>query len=218
MKLDYEQNFWKRGLGCVAGVDEVGRGCLAGPLVAAAVILKPEHFIKNDVADSKLLSLYEQVTDSKQLSAKKRRVIAEFLNANALSVSIYSVENTDIDKWGISQATQMAFEFAVKGLKFAPEHILTDAFKIKPYPQDVQTNIIRGDIESISISAASIVAKVYRDSFMEEIHNSNKDWQVYGFDKHKGYGTKFHKGALLKYGPCSIHRMSFKPLNTLAFS
>jgi ribonuclease HII len=210
MLIDYEKNLWKRGILLIAGVDEVGRGCLAGPMVVGAVMLNAEQLRNNDIS-SRILELYNEIKDSKKLTPKRREVLSNFIKENAISYQIEVIASTDLDKWGITKATQIGFFNSVNRLKQKPQHILTDSFKIKVMSDDIQTNIIHGDNLSISIAAASIVAKVFRDELMIELSKENA-YKIYGFDKHKGYGTKLHMEMIQKHGICDLHRRSFKPI------
>jgi ribonuclease HII len=215
----YEKSLYKKGIRYIAGVDEVGRGPLAGPMVASAVILDLERikfmfeddFTNNDVLDE-TLKIYTQINDSKILSHKKRLYIRDMIVIEAITYSIVEIEHTHIDKMGISSATQDVFFKSVTKLKKVPEHILTDNFEIKKITKEHQTNIVRGDNKSISIAAASIIAKVYRDELMGKMHDK---YPEYGFVRNKGYGTKEHLNALHKHGHCDIHRKSFEPLKSL---
>jgi ribonuclease HII len=200
----------------VAGVDEVGRGCLAGPMVVGAVILNPSHITNNDVSNE-IFQQYNEIKDSKKITEKKREQLAEFIKENAISFAIETIETSQIDLWGISKSTQIGFFNAVSKLKKKAQHVLTDSFPIKTYPLSQQTNIIRGDDLSITIAAASIIAKVYRDRLMAEVHNSGDTYKVYGFDKNKGYGTKLHLEALNRYGKTALHRNSFAPVKDLNY-
>lgn len=213
MLIEYEKNLWKKGLSLIAGVDEVGRGCLAGPMVVGAVILNPAHILQNTKSDvsSQIFELYDEIKDSKKLTAKRREVLSTFIIENAISYQIEIISSFDLDKWGITKATQVGFFNSVKNLKQKPRHILTDSFKIKVMSDTIQTNIIHGDNLSISIAAASIVAKVYRDALMTNLHTRDS-YKMYGFNKHKGYGTKLHMEMIQKYGICDQHRKSFKPI------
>jgi len=206
-----EEKLWGLGVDFIAGVDEVGRGALAGPLVAAAVILNSRHFEPTQtVISSVARNLYLRINDSKLLTPKVRQELSEFIINNAVSYSIQIIEPGDVDEWGISKATQSAFFTAVQKLSVKPQHVLVDAFPIKSLNRGVQTNIKHGDRLSISIAAASIIAKVFRDDLMRQYH---KTYENYGFDRNKGYGTQFHLAALRRFGPCNIHRCSFSPLN-----
>lgn len=188
----YEEQCHNAGYKLVAGIDEVGRGPLAGPVVTAAVILK-----EGDLIDG--------VNDSKQLSAAKReRLYDEIINrAEAYSFGVVSYE--EIDELNILQATMKAMSIAIGGLKLKPDFVLVDALTI-PDIKIRQKGIIKGDAKSISIGAASIIAKVYRDRMMVEY---DKIYPGYGFAENKGYGTKAHIDAIKKIGICPIHRKSF---------
>lgn len=189
-----EQYFWKQGLQYIAGVDEVGRGCFAGPVVAAAVIL-PRNFTSP-----------RPINDSKKLSAKIRTELAEVIKQQALAFAIAEVSVQVINQVGIGKATQQAFVNAIAQLQPKPEYILIDAFYIKNLPKHNQKPLIHGDGLSISIAAASILAKVHRDAIMEHQHQR---YEVYDFATNKGYGTKKHRDAIGKYGLCDLHRQSF---------
>jgi ribonuclease HII len=192
--FDEENLLWKNGFTHIAGVDEVGRGCFAGPVVTAAVIL-PQSFTSK-----------KPVNDSKKLPARTRQELAEVIKQQAIAFSIAEVSVTVINKIGIGKATQQAFRSAVKHLTKKPDFILIDAFYIKHLTKKIQKPIIHGDQLSISIAAASILAKVYRDELMQRLHPSYK---VYDFFTNKGYGTKKHQAAIQKYGLCKLHRTSF---------
>lgn len=219
--IQYERKLWDKGLNLVAGVDEAGRGPLAGPLVTAAVILDRTHFDTprfNDVTgektdrDEQRESDYLKINDSKLLTPKRREELFKFISENAVEYSIVAIEPADIDQWGIMQSTFISFSNSVKALKIRVDHILSDFYPVKGFSQRKQTNIRGGDKCSISVAAASILAKVYRDNLMKKYH---EDFPNYGFDRHKGYGTKQHLEALNTYGPCQIHRRSFKPVKLL---
>jgi len=208
--LDFEKSLWEKGIDLIAGVDEVGRGALAGPMVVGAVILKPQELTRvyKLPKDNDVPSLYIQIKDSKLLSAKKRAVLSDFIIQNCLCYSVFQVSNKEIDSLGLSACTQKAFSGAIKSLKIKPEHVLTDAFPIKEFPQTIQTNIKAGDRLSLTISAASIVAKVFRDSLMCDLGKQEK-FKVYGFEKHKGYGTRLHKEKIAQHGISNMHRRTF---------
>ncbi|OGC70729.1 ribonuclease HII [candidate division WWE3 bacterium RIFOXYC1_FULL_39_7] len=219
--LSFEKELFNKGVTKIAGVDEVGRGPLAGPIVAAAVILDLEYIFNsysvgeshrnNDVLSEKA-ELYSQINDSKKLTHVKRTKLSSFIISEAVSYSIFEVSNQDLDRDGLRIATQTLFREAVKSLSIQPEHVLTDHFKIKSLDPKIQTNINQGDARSISIAAASIIAKVYRDALMENMH---KMYPGYGFQHNKGYGTREHIEAIKKLGPTEIHRKSFEPLRSL---
>lgn len=199
--FEYETLFWERGLHYVAGVDEVGRGCFAGPVVAAAVIL-PTGFCVTDKID-----------DSKKLSPQTRKELSVIIKEHALAFSIAEVSVRVINNIGIGKAAQRAFAKAIRGLLIQPEHILIDAYMIKALRKAKQTAIVHGDGISISIAAASIIAKVYRDELMQQLPQRYK---VYDFFTNKGYGTKKHRDAIEKYGLCDLHRTSFDLTKFLA--
>ena len=190
----FEKQAQKKGHQLIAGIDEVGRGPLAGPVVAAAVIL-PES--------CQLLG----VNDSKKLSAFKREELFHQIQAQALAVGVGIVDHTIIDEINIYQASKVAMENAVNELGIVPDYLLIDAMKLNlPVPQE---SLIKGDARSISIAAASIVAKVVRDRLMGEYA---KVYPGYGFEKNAGYGTKEHLTALDSQGICAIHRKTFAPI------
>lgn len=188
----YEMNAYSEGVEYIAGVDEAGRGPLAGPVVAAAVILPKGIFIEN-------------LNDSKKLSVKRREELFDIITQKALSYSLGIVDEKSIDKINILNATKEAMEKAIQNLSIAPDIILIDAVKLDNI-KTRQISIVKGDELSISIAAASILAKVTRDKIMEDM---SKKFPQYGFAKHKGYGTKEHIEAIKKFGLCPIHRISF---------
>jgi ribonuclease HII len=188
----YENALWDEGKLYVAGVDEVGRGPLAGPVVTAAVILPKDFSILG-------------VDDSKKLSPKKRDELFDLIMENAIAVSIGRREPDVIDEINILQATKAAMLDAIYGLSVRPDHVLIDAVKLDKL-EIPQTSIIKGDAKSVSIAAASIIAKVTRDREMVEMDSV---YPGYGFASNKGYGTKLHYEGLAKLGPCPIHRRSF---------
>ena len=192
--LEIEQSLWKKGLDHLAGVDEVGRGAFAGPVVAAAVIL-PKNF-----------QIPDNFADSKQLRPKERKQFAELIKKEAKAWAIAEVGVSVIDKLGLGKAAQKAFRKALKDLKPVADFVLVDAFYIKHLNRKNQKPIIKGDQKSVSIAAASIIAKVHRDKIMRQYH---KKYPKYGFGKHKGYGTKFHQVAIKKFGLTTIHRRQF---------
>ncbi|MBQ6013485.1 MAG: ribonuclease HII [Firmicutes bacterium] len=190
--LRYERELWASGCRYIAGVDEVGRGPLAGPVVTAAVIL-PEDF--------DLLG----VDDSKKLTPKKRDELFEKIKEAAVCWAVGRREPGRIDEINILNATKEAMLDAVNGLSVRPDHVLIDAVKL-PSLEIPQTSLIHGDALSVSIAAASILAKVTRDREMEEMA---RVWPGYSFEKNKGYGTKAHYEGLKALGPCPIHRKTF---------
>ena len=179
----------------VAGVDEAGRGPLAGPVVAAAVILDPAAPI-------------EGLADSKRLSAERRAALDRAIRERALSVAIARVGADVIDAVNILQATMQAMRAAVDGLEPSPDEVLVDGNRCPALPCPARA-VVRGDASVAAISAASILAKVARDREMIEL---DRRYPEYGFARHKGYGTRAHRSALLRYGPSPIHRMSFAPV------
>lgn len=193
-QLAHELALWKCGFSHIAGVDEAGRGPLAGPVVACACILP------KGVA-------FHGIKDSKELSPKERKKLSDFLTTHPdIHWSIGIASNEEIDRINILKATLQAMRQAVDGLKQKPDFLLVDG-RDKP-PTEIECRpIIRGDSLSQSIGAASIIAKVYRDDLMEQYH---KQYPLYGFDKHKGYGTALHRKAIEKYGLLPIHRLSFR--------
>jgi len=206
--LFFESDCWGRGLNLIAGVDEVGRGSLAGPMVVCAVILNKNLLPKQSTLPNGA-TLYSQVRDSKQVTPKRRSILSKFLLNEVLCYSIVEVPHYDIDNLGISACTKNAFLTAVKQLGTPPDHVLTDNFNIPLLAQESQTNLVRGDNRSLTIAAASIIAKVYRDELMVSLHNKHRKYQMYGFDRHKGYGTRYHRQMIKKHGLSDIHRKSF---------
>jgi len=188
-----ENDLKKKGFALVAGVDEAGRGPLAGPVFAAAVILPSTLKIKD-------------LDDSKKLSAKKRDIIFSKIIDGALSVGVGVVDEKRIDEMNILQATFAAMRAAINGLSGVPDYILVDGNKKIPDIDLPQRAIIGGDGKCSCIAAASVVAKVLRDRYMQGLHKRFPD---YGFDRHKGYGTRAHFEAIKIYGPSSVHRSTF---------
>lgn len=190
----YENKWRTQGFELIAGVDEVGRGPLAGPVVAAAVILPKDFFLAG-------------IDDSKKLSEKKRQEYDELIRQEALAVSISMVDAKEIDVVNIYEATKKAMKSAIVSLNIKPDFLLIDAMKLEtPYPSE---SIIKGDAKSISIAAASIVAKVARDRLMKEI---SLTFPGYGFQQNMGYGTKEHLQAIEQHGITPYHRKSFAPV------
>lgn len=179
----------------VAGVDEVGRGPLAGPIVSAAVILD----------SSNLDDIILYINDSKKLSEEKREELSDIIKEKALSYSISMCTNKEIDEKGIGYCNNHVFIKACEGLKIKPDLVLSDGYLIKNFKVE-NRHVIKGDTKSACIACASIIAKVYRDNLMKEY---DKAYPKYDFKKNVGYGTKFHVEAIKEYGPTEIHRMSF---------
>jgi ribonuclease HII len=197
--LKYERALWTAGAGLVAGVDEAGRGALAGPVYAAAAIL-PE-----DTGVAKSLS---GVRDSKQMTPAQREYWAEKIRQLAAAWAIGFATPEEIDVLGIIPATHLAAGRALENMAVNPEHVLFDALAL-PWLNIEQTSLIKGDQRSLSIACASVLAKVERDRTMRMLAEKYPD---YGFAAHKGYGTAAHRRALEDWGPCQIHRLSFAPM------
>lgn len=191
---DFERTAHDEGFLFVAGVDEVGRGCLAGPVVAGACIL--------DLSKP----LPDGLNDSKKVSPERRATIAEELKATAVAYAVGQVEAEEIDRINILEATKLAMLAAIGALTPAADYLLIDALQLKG-TRLPQKAIIKGDAISVSIAAASIIAKTYRDALMCDYHN---EFPQYGFDGHKGYGCTSHFAALREHGPCRLHRLSFR--------
>jgi ribonuclease HII len=201
--FEFEQVLWKQGVTRVAGVDEAGRGPLAGPVVAAAAILSPGW------AGTGLPEELAGLNDSKQLTEAQRERYFDFISAcSDIEFGVARVDAEQIDAINILQATHHAMNHALAQLRPLPPHALVDGRPVKSL-RIPQTAIVKGDARSFSIAAASILAKVTRDRLMLEYHAR---YPEYGFDAHKGYGTAQHLAALEKFGPCPIHRKSFAPL------
>lgn len=192
--LEYENNLYKEGVTLIAGVDEVGRGPLIGPVVACACIL-PVNFYHKDIKDSK------------KLSEKKREEMYKIIKENAISIGLGIVSEKVIDEVNIYEATKIAMKEAIKNLNITPEHVLIDAMKLEL--NIPSTSIIKGDAKSESIAAASIIAKVTRDHMLDEM---DREYPMYDLKNNKGYGTKKHLEALQTYGPCKYHRVSYSPV------
>ncbi|MGQ9560558.1 MAG: ribonuclease HII [Candidatus Oleimicrobiaceae bacterium] len=190
--LAYERRLWAQGIGAVAGVDEAGRGPLAGPVVAAAVIFPPEVFIPG-------------VDDSKRLGPRTRERLYQEIFRSARSVGVGVVQPAEIDRTNILHATRLAIRKALARLTVPPQHVLVDGYAV-PDVEAPQTALVGGDRICFSIAAASIVAKVVRDRLMI---GYDRLFPEYGFAEHKGYGTARHLAALRQYGRCPIHRHSF---------
>ena len=196
---EYEDEARQQGYKLIAGVDEAGRGSLAGPMLVAAVILPPNIFI-------------DHLNDSKKLTHNIRERLYEEIVKSAISYKAICVNIEDIDKYNIYQATIQGMYRAVKELPIQPDFVLTDAMKVA-FDEPIQTrSIIHGDALSASIAAASIIAKVTRDRMTDEW---DLDYPEYGFAHNRGYGTKAHIEAIYKYGPSPIHRHSFEPVKSL---
>ena len=190
--IEYEQNAELKGYKAICGVDEAGRGPLAGPVCAAAVILP-------------LDTVVDGVNDSKKLTEKKREALFDVIKETAVSYCIAYASVEEIESINILNATMLAMKRAVEGLDVKADYAMIDGNKMPPLDIDGET-IVKGDAKSMSIACASILAKVSRDRLLYEYA---KEYPQYHFDKHKGYGTAAHREAIIKYGPCPYHRMSF---------
>lgn len=191
--LAFESALYEKGYQFICGVDEAGRGPLAGPVVASAVIFKQGFFHKD-------------INDSKTVSTKKREMLFDVIMSNAIAVGVSIIDSKVIDDINILEASRLAMQDAISKLKVQPDFVLTDHMDIKGYPYE---SIVKGDQKSMTIAAASIIAKVTRDKIMLEY---DKIYPEYRFSAHKGYGTKLHLDALKTYGATPIHRKSFKPV------
>jgi ribonuclease HII len=196
--LEYENELYEKGINLIAGVDEVGRGPLVGPVVVCAVILPKGYILPG-------------LTDSKKLSEKKRNEFYKILMKDAISIAIGIKDNKVIDEVNIYEATKLAMYEAIDKLSVKPEHILIDAMKLENLTIP-STSIIKGDAKSESIAAASVIAKVTRDSMMYELAVK---FPEYGFERHKGYPTKEHIENVKKYGLLDNYRFTFRPISDL---
>lgn len=244
-RLQYEIVEWTKGNSNILGIDEVGRGCLAGPLVLGGVILKKEKLLTlqdiltnlytqnnaQTLMDKKKPQLlpkvedltadiniqnYYKIKDSKKLTEKQREELSQFIIDNAKAYAIVEISPAEIDKLGMSRATQKAFMQVIAQIRTKIEvinMIFTDKFAIEGIKKSQQLNILGGDNLSMSVAAASIIAKVYRDNLVSKLSEQDK-YAHYQFHKHKGYGTALHKELILKHGPCDIHRFSFEPIKS----
>jgi ribonuclease HII len=187
-------SYYKKGIEC--GTDEAGRGCLAGPVTAAAVIL-PKKF-KNKI-----------LNDSKIVTSANRESLKQIIEDEALGFAVANIDNTHIDKINILNASILAMHHSIEKLSLTPEHILVDGNRFKNYNDIPHLCVIKGDGKYLNIAAASILAKTYRDAFMEKIH---EEFPMYNWKKNKGYPTREHRAAIEKYGITKYHRQSFKLL------
>ncbi len=190
---DFEKQAIQQGYQCVAGVDEAGRGPLAGPVTAAAIVLPTDQD-------------FSGLDDSKKLTEERREYFYEKLTRLTDLWFVAVVDSPCIDEINILQATRLAMKQAVEKLKRVPDLVLVDGNQRIDIQSDQQT-LVKGDQRCLSIAAASVLAKVTRDRLM---HNYHQRYPDYGFDQHKGYGTKFHRDSIREHGPCEIHRKSFK--------
>ena len=195
-----ERKLWEQNIRFVAGIDEVGRGPLAGPVVASSVVLPYGK-------------IFDGIDDSKKLSPDKREKMFHIILENAISIGIGYVDSMIIDKINILQATFEAMKRAICNMNVVPDYLLIDgSYELDGVPL-FQKAVVKGDSKSQCIAAASIVAKVYRDRLMEGF---DIEYPMYNFSRNKGYGTKEHIKALMKYGPCKIHRFSFAPVKNFS--
>ena len=194
----YENQLRYTGVEHIAGVDEVGRGPLAGPVIAAAVILPADCWLFG-------------IDDSKKLSEAKRLYFYEEIKKHATAIGVGICTREEIDQYNIYEATKVAMERAIAKLKVTPEHLLLDAMTLERVSVS-QTPIIKGDSKSVSIAAASIIAKVTRDAYMKKL---GQDYPQYGFERHMGYGTKEHLHALEAHGTIAEHRQTFEPIRSM---
>lgn len=200
--LEFETALWEQGFLIVAGIDEAGRGAWAGPVSAGAVVLP---------VDPEVLTRLEGVRDSKLMSPAEREAMFDVVKNESKAWAVGEADAAEIDRIGILNATKAAMKRAIDGLSVVPDHLLIDYVRL----HDVtipQTGIKHGDMLSLSIACASVLAKVSRDRYMRS--TAAELYPQYQFDQHKGYGTKLHQEMLKQYGPCPIHRRSFKPLST----
>ncbi len=200
--LDYENAWKQRGYTCIAGIDEAGRGPLAGPVSVAAVVL-PEGFEHGDLNDSKQLT-----------EAKRERIYEELVSCEDVRWSVALIHAEEVDSINILQATYVGMRRVALALQPPPEVVLIDGRPVPNFPIKQQA-LVKGDALSLSIAAASVIAKVTRDRLMLEAAGK---YPQYGFEKHKGYGTKLHLAKLAEHGPCPLHRRSFAPIAQLTLS
>jgi len=191
-----EDSLIAQGFGVIAGTDEAGRGPIAGPVVSAAVVLNPQD-------------IPEGLNDSKKLSPKRREAMFDRIMSTALAVGVAEVSAGEIDRINIRRASLESMRLAVTRLAVQPHHVLVDGDSVPPGLEMAATAVIKGDARSLSIAAASIIAKVTRDRIMEQ---ACRTWPGYGFSRHAGYGTAEHLAAIEALGPTPIHRMTFRPL------
>lgn len=193
-----EKELWTKGYDLVAGIDEVGRGAWAGPIVAAGVIFEKAQMIKG-------------INDSKKLSAPKREELAKIIKSKALAWTIQSVEHDVIDDIGVGKANALVIDKVINALAPKPHYLLIDKASLSQHKIRIPwETIIKGDSKIFSIAAASIIAKVYRDNLMLKLA---KKYPKYGFDQHKGYGTELHQNMLKLHDICPIHRKSYRPIS-----
>lgn len=195
--LSFESKLWEAGKWLVAGIDEAGRGALAGPIVAGVVVLPP---------DCSIAACLQGVRDSKQMSPAKRELWAERIQALALAWGVGYASHLEVDELGVVPATLLAARRAIGTLPIAPQHLMLDFLHL-PEAVVPQTSLVKGDARSLSIAAASVLAKTSRDHWLDSMDDF---YPGYGFRAHKGYGTRVHRLAIAQQGMCPIHRLSFK--------
>lgn len=200
--LRFETALWQKGVLQVAGIDEAGRGCWAGPVSASAVILPP---------NPEIFTTLQGVNDSKKLRPDQRATWSSVIKKIAMAWGVGFASVEEIDQYGIVPATRLAVKRALSELQILPAHLLLDYLTL-PDLCIGQTSLIKGDARSLSIASASILAKTSRDTFMTELA---REYPQYGFDAHKGYGTAAHRSALSKFGRTPLHRCSFKPVKSM---
>lgn len=197
--LSFEQSLWKVGIFNIAGIDEAGRGALAGPVAAAALVL---------ACDPSLTQILAGVRDSKQMTPQQRELCAGRLKNTALAWGVGYASPREIDILGILPATRLAAQRALEDLNLCPDHLLLDCLFLPDHALP-QTSLVKGDCRSLSIAGASVLAKTARDALLRGLDGC---YPGYGFAAHKGYGTRAHLEALARMGPCPIHRTSFAPI------
>jgi len=181
-----------------AGCDEAGRGCLAGPVCAAAVIMPPGFY-------------HPLLNDSKKMPLNDRNLLRSTIEKNAVDYAVVFLDNTKIDEINILRASLLAMHQALDRLKTIPDHILVDGNRFFPYRDIAHTCVVKGDGKYVSIAAASVLAKTYRDEYMKKLHD---EFSMYGWDHNKGYPTRLHREAIVRYGISPYHRRSFQLTNT----
>lgn len=201
--INFEKRLWMKSFTLVAGIDEAGRGAWAGPVTAGAVILPAKTAILKDL---------NGVRDSKQMTARQRGIWAEVIKQTAITWAVGLATNEEIDAIGILPATRLAMKRAIESLEIIPQYLLIDAVKLGDIKLP-QTALIHGDALVLSIAAASVLAKTTRDAILVDMAN---DYPGYGFERHKGYGTKMHREQLISLGPAEVHRFSYEPVKVLS--
>lgn len=200
--LEYEKKLWEEGFQVIAGLDEAGRGAWAGPVYAAAVVLPN---------DERVCDLLSGVRDSKRMTARQRQRWQDCIKSASIEWAVGSASNEEIDEIGIVPSTCLAMQRALDEINNPPRYLLVDYINIEDCSSP-QLSIPKGDCQSLSIAAASVLAKVSRDAYMVQM---DEQFPGYGFTQHKGYGTALHQQSLHEKGPCSIHRRSFRPIREL---